>query len=327
MTCRPDQLFGAWSIEPGRFAAMVTAAKRLEPQPVSATSPTAPGRPAYELTDDGVAVIDLSGPLTKYETSFQSFFGGTSTVRARATLRDAARDPRVHAILLRIDSPGGTVAGTSDLAEAIKAADARKPVHAYIEDLGASAAYWLASQARRVSANTSAEVGSIGVFAVLEDTSGAYAKEGVKVHVVKAGAFKGLGVPGTAITDAQLSEVQRQVDAIGDIFVTAIASGRQLPLKRVKELADGRVHIAQAAKDLGLIDEVGTLESAVAHAASGETKRAHKEAIVTAEDQILQLAEQYAAAGKAKNKGLAIRQVLRDHRDLAQAYYRESRTG
>jgi signal peptide peptidase SppA len=189
---------------------------------------------------------------------------GTSTVQTRADIRAAVNDDRVRGILLHVDSPGGTVAGTDDLADDISAANKRKPVHAYIEDLGASAAYYLASQAGRVSINKSGEVGSIGVYGVVFDMTERAERLGITVHVIKAGQYKAAGYPGTPITDEQLAEWQTLVDADYDMFVRAVARGRQVGVKVVREWADGRTFKSKTAVDMGLVDSVQTVDAAIA---------------------------------------------------------------
>jgi len=118
--CRPDKLFGLWAIEEVRFRRMVELARsadlaqlRAESRAAAATASS----PRYELLPDGIAVIDIAGPMTKYPTTFQALLGGTSTLRAREALRAASRSDVVSGIMLRIDSPGGTTAGLGELAE------------------------------------------------------------------------------------------------------------------------------------------------------------------------------------------------------------------
>jgi ClpP class serine protease len=123
--------------------------------------PPEPPRKPYRMTEAGTAVLGLTGPMTKAP---QSWGSGTSTVSLRRRLRQAASDPDVKSIALVVDSPGGQVSGTFDLAKDIAAARDRKRVVAYIEDLGASAAYAVASQADAVYANENALVGSIGTY-------------------------------------------------------------------------------------------------------------------------------------------------------------------
>lgn len=216
-------------------------------------------RPLYE-DRDGVAVVELFGTMTKYGSSLSGAPGSQDLAGAIGEL--AGRDD-VRAIVLRIDSPGGTVAGTGDLADAVHAAAQRKEVVAVIEDLAASAAYWVASQATSVVANPSAYVGSIGAYTVLRDWSGADAARGVRTHVVRSGRYKGVGEPGAPIDTDDLADVQRVVDAAHGLFVAAVARGRGTRLSgdQLEDLADGRVWIAGEAVGLGLIDQVGTFET------------------------------------------------------------------
>lgn len=214
----------------------------------------------YRVTDAGTALIDIDGPMMK---GF-SKFGGASSVFTRRALRMAAADGDAKNILLTIDSPGGHVAGTQSLADEVRAARAIKPVHAQIDDLGASAAYWVASQAESISANRTARIGSIGVVAVVYDESKKFSAEGVKVHVVATGPYKGSFAEGTEVTPDQLAELQREVDALNAHFLAAVRDGRGMKPSEVKALADGRVHIAKDAKDLGLIDHVRSADETMA---------------------------------------------------------------
>ena len=217
--------------------------------------------PGFELLAGGVALIEIIGTITKYGSSLSANPG---TLRLRKAVRAAVADRSVSAIVLKIDSPGGNVAGTDDLAREIAAAVTVKTVVAYIEDMGASGAYWLASQATRVVANATAKIGAIGVYGVLYDYSAKAEREGIAVHVIKTGEFKGVGVPGTVITKEQLAEAQRTVTSLNAVFMEAVAAGRQLSAKTVASLADGRVHIGADAAALGLIDAVETLEETLA---------------------------------------------------------------
>lgn len=259
-----DEYFGVWSILEAPFRAAVDqlratglAAHLRSPEAQAAQAAAASGS-SYGLVESGVAVIELNGPLMKHVSSMD---GGSSTVLARRKIRAAARDERVTGILLKIDSPGGTVAGTKDLADEVAEAGKSKPVWTYFEDLGASAAYWVGCQAEKCFAGPTAIVGSIGTFMVVYDFSEWAKAEGVKVHVIRAGEFKGAGTPGTEITDAQLAEWQRVVGELNDHFLKAVGTGRKLTATQVRELADGRVHVGAAAKSLGLIDGVQSFET------------------------------------------------------------------
>lgn len=256
-----EQYFGLWAIQEEPFRAAVAkvegidltvhvAQQRARPDPSR-------GYQDYSIVRDNVALIELNGPLMKYSSSLS---GGTSTVAVRRQIRNAVEDEQVASILMVVDSPGGTVAGTFDLVDEVAKAAKRKPLWAYIEDLGASAAYAVASQARAVYANRTAIVGSIGTFMVIEDQSARAEKLGIKVHVIRAGQFKGAGTPGTKISDEQLAEWQRLVNEYNQFFISALAEGRRMAVARAQGLADGRVHIGESARKLGLIDGVRTLD-------------------------------------------------------------------
>jgi signal peptide peptidase SppA len=231
------------------------------------------GQMSFEERDEdaaSIAVVSISGTMTKHGSSID---GGASTIAIRKAIRSAARDSTIDGIMINIDSPGGTVAGTQELADEITKAKAAKPVFSFIEDAAASAAFWVASQSTKIFANESALVGSIGVFAVLTDSSGMAKQDGVEVHVVRAGEFKGMGTPGTEITEAHIEESQRIVNQINDQFLQSVSDGRGMAFNKVKELADGRVHIAKDSVKLNLIDKVGTFETAMAELAKATTTR------------------------------------------------------
>ncbi len=231
---------------------------------------------ALSKTEDGIATIEIVGTMTKFGSSFSSTPG---SVALRKEIREVTANDAVRGIFLLIDSPGGSVAGTADLAQEVARARAMKPVTAFVQDLGASAAFWVASQATRVVANDSALVGSIGAFTVLSDFSKMFEEAGVKVRVIRSGEFKGAGVPGTEITDAQLAEFQRVIDSLGDLFVAAVAKGRGMGIKMASKLADGRIHVASAALSLKLIDAVETFDEAMAALIAEADKRDHAPAI------------------------------------------------
>jgi len=250
------QHFGPWMIQTAWLSRAVAAVRDGTFQ--AARARASDDEVDYAV-DDGIARIRILGQITKGESSF----GGASSIRIRRALRGAVADKDVSGILLVIDSPGGTVAGTPELAAEVVKANALKPVHAYIEDLGASAAYWAASQARYVSANATAFVGSIGTVAFIEDSTGAFEKEGIVVHVVSTGAYKGLGMPGTPVTQEHLDYLQEQVDDLNKFFLKGVASGRGMKLGDVRDLADGRDWVASKAQAMGLIDSVQTYDEAV----------------------------------------------------------------
>ena len=257
--------FGVWAIHEETFRGLVSRAnsidlfKHVKQQEEERADVVLDSD--FLVTDDGIAVIDIMGVLMKRQTSLAA---GTSTIMARRQIRNAVENPNVKGIFLHLDSPGGQAAGTQELADAVKNATQWKPVTAFIDDLGASAAYWVASQATSVYANATGLVGAIGTFTTIEDTSEMADKLGVKVHVIKAGEFKGAGSPGTPVTEEQLGELQRIVTTLNGFFVQGIANGRGMSLEQAERVADGRVHVGREAKKLGLIDGVKTYQAAIA---------------------------------------------------------------
>lgn len=259
-TSEMDRLVGAW--HDGGGPALRAAIQMRYPQPghtpLWGTQVTAAVRErrTYELQDH-TAMIPLAGPMTKGDSKF----GGTSTVRTRHMLRQAVRDPEVHHIVLQVYSPGGHVDGVQDLADEVFRIRGQKPIVAHIEDLGASAAYWVASQADRITANGTAEVGSIGTMAILEDSSKRLERLGITVHVIATGPYKGLGVEGAPVSAEALGYVRQRVEAINAHFLQSIQRGRGLTADGMALVSDGRVHHAAPAARLGLLDAVQDLET------------------------------------------------------------------
>jgi signal peptide peptidase SppA len=254
---------GIWAIEPLYFQSMV-AEYRAGRLPVRSTLPsvetaeTSRRRP-YDV-ESGVAVIPILGPMSK---GGSPKFDEVSTRRTQYVLRQAARDEAVRGILLHIDSPGGHVAGVQELADELYAIRSHKPTWAHIDDLGASAAYWVGSQTARITANATAEIGSIGTMAVLEDRSKRFERLGITVHVLATGPYKGLGVEGAPLTAEALAYMRSRVEAINRHFLRSIERGRGLAAVQVAQLADGRVHMAADARRLGLIDHVQGLSATI----------------------------------------------------------------
>lgn len=277
-----DQYFGLWAVEPVRFNAMTErlgamdlAAHVAEGSPLVAGPVIEGGIEAetdweggYTIINGDIALLDVRGVMTKSGSSLSPY---GSTVIARRRLANALRNDKVVSIVLRIDSPGGSVAGTDDLANDVR--HSPKPITAYIEDLGASAAYWIASQAHRVVANRTAQIGSIGVFMVVDDYSKNFEKRGIRTHVIRAGEFKGAGWRGTEITEAQRENWQQSVDEVYMQFIGAIEDGRGLSHQAAVALGDGRLHGPEEAKKLGLVDAIGTLTEILPQAKDAKETR------------------------------------------------------
>jgi signal peptide peptidase SppA len=264
---RIDEYFGVWAMHEPTFRAIVdrcngihlTTHVHSEHAREAVASQTGI---EYPVTKDGIAVIAIRGPMMKQVSSMS---GGTSTVRIRQQLRAALNDPEVAGAMLVLDTPGGTVSGNADLAREVQRFAEAKPIYAYTEDLTASAGVSVASMAtKRFANNASALYGSMGVYSVLTDSSQMAEKVGVKVHVIRAGEHKGAGTPGTEITPEQLAEAQRIIDQLNAQYLGLIAEGLGRSLDSVQVLADGRIHSAQDAVGMGLLDGIQPYDATMA---------------------------------------------------------------
>ncbi len=267
-----DQYLGLWAIDEAAGMQIYDRVLRMNlaahcEEQIAAGRDVAAATIAPESRDElTISVIDIRGTMTKRGSSLSS---AGSTVRLRREVRQAAADPNIDGIMLRIDSPGGTVAGTADLAAEVAAANKKKPVYAFAEDTTASAAYWVASQAAKVYANNrTAKIGSIGTLLVLYDFSGAAEKEGIRPVVVKTGELKGVGVPGAPVTADQETYLQQLVDETQTEFSAEVATGRNLSADKVAAVATGRVYSAVEAQSLGLIDGIASFDATLGLLAS-----------------------------------------------------------
>ncbi len=180
---------------------------------------------------DGVGIIRLHGPIIRQPDLISSLlFGATDTEQVMEAITEASARDDVRALLLDVDSPGGTVNGTPELAQAVADATRTKPVYAFSAGQMCSAAYWVASQCDAIYATPSARVGSIGVILPLLDSSEALKNQGLKVEVFAAGKFKSAGMPGVSLTDEQRTLIQSDIEEIAADFKAAVlARGRRIP--------------------------------------------------------------------------------------------------
>lgn len=265
-----------WAIQPEHLIRIDALA--TEHMKASAGNPQAAaqrfGQPAMPgpVVSDGVAVIDITGPMTKGYSWITALMGGTSMQQAGDLIEQAATDPTVKGILLRIDSPGGSVDGTEGLARVIREAAAQKQVLALAGGTIASAAYWVGSAASAVyleSGTTAA--GSIGVVSKHVDISGLEARVGIKTTEITSGKFKRIASMHEPLSDAGRSSIQAQLDHIYGLFVHAVAAHRGASVQTVLDrMADGRVFIGQQAIDAGLADGFATSSALMARLRAGQ---------------------------------------------------------
>lgn len=177
----------------------------------------------------------------------------------RANVRRALADPSVRTIDLVIDSPGGSVLGLPETADAIHAANKVKPVRAFVSGIAASAAYWLASQAGSITLTPSGEVGSVGVLDLHADITKALENAGVKLTAVTAGEHKVERAPFTPLSDDAKAHMQAGVNAWHTDFLSAIRRGRGARVSANSNFGGGRMLSAREALSHGLVDFVSSL--------------------------------------------------------------------
>jgi len=247
---------------------------------------------SFEIRD-GVAILPVYGLLDKRMNMFMRYSGGTSTELLARDFQKALGDPQVQAILLDVDSPGGAVDGTKELADLIIAAREQKPVVAYANGLMASAAYWIGSAAQAVIAPATAEIGSIGVALMHYDYSAADEKEGVKRTVITGGKYKRIASDEKPLSKEGREYLQVMVDDYYGLFVEAVSRQRAVEPEIVQErMADGRIFVGKKALKAGLIDQIGNFNDALAlaRAKGGDMlKTATKEKLQAENPELMQV--------------------------------------
>lgn len=221
------------------------------------------GAGASQQAGSVIAVINVAGIIDQHASNVDDISGpgGTSTERVGRSFDAAIADPAVKAVVLNIDSPGGSVFGVQALGDKIRAGRDKKPVVAQVNSMAASAAYWLAAQAGEIVVTPGGQVGSIGVYSMHQDVSGAMEQAGVKFSFVSAGKYKVEGNPYEPLATEARSAVQRVVDSYYADFLGAVAKGRGVKVSDVRNgFGEGRMVRENDAVGLGMADSVATLE-------------------------------------------------------------------
>jgi signal peptide peptidase SppA len=255
-----------WAILP---AALTGFVEKLQAGEATAALPRDIGR-----RTGAIAVLPVMGILRQRPSGIEEMLGfslGTTYEGLAARLRRTVADPEIKAIVLDIDSPGGTAAGMQEVADELFALRGQKPIVAVANTLAASAAYWIASQADELIVSPSATVGSIGVITMHADMTGMAEQDGVKVTLFSAGKFKTLGHPFEPMTDEQAALVQAEIDTVYAMFANAVARGRGVPAAGVKAgFGQGWVVGAKEAVKLGMADRVATMRETLVRLGASE---------------------------------------------------------
>ncbi len=220
------------------------------------------------LTGSGsakVLLLELSGLISSQDRG--ALISNPNMVAdVKEVLTVAEEDSDIKAVVVRINSPGGTVTASDVLHHEIRAFKKKRgiPIIASIMDLGTSGGYYVASAADKIVAHPSSVTGSIGVIMLTVNASGLLEKIGLEAEAVTSGPKKDMGSPFRPMTEDERAIFQDVINEFYDQFLTVVQDGRpQLSRERVRALADGRIYSGQQAKELGLVDEVGYLDDAI----------------------------------------------------------------
>lgn len=237
------------------------------------------GAEGVQIREGGVAVISVTGPIFRYADFFTEFSGGATVSSLARDFTSAKNDPNVTAIVLNIDSPGGEVAGINEFSQMIFDARGKKPIVAYVDGLGASAAYWIASATDEIVADATALLGSIGVVAAVPNPAAKTARD---IEFVSSQSPKKRPDPNTESGKAQIQEL---VDSLADVFVSTMARNRGVSEEKVlADFGQGAVLVGQKAVGAGLADRLGSFEELVAELASAKWRNKRKK--MTADEEI-----------------------------------------
>ncbi len=214
------------------------------------------------LSQSNVAVIEIRGTLT--EDGFDPFGSETASAQEIVSLiEEADESPLIKAIVLDINSPGGSAVASDEIAQAVK--QTTKPTVAFIHEIGTSGAYWVASAADTIIANRMSLTGSIGVLGSYLEFSRLLDEYGVTYQRFVSGKYKDIGTPYKQPTKEEQELFQSKLDALHDVFIDEIAENRQLTRTQVRAIATGEFFLGEEALNLGLVDVLGNKQALDEH--------------------------------------------------------------
>jgi protease-4 len=204
------------------------------------------------FSETGIALVKIEGVIAD----------SREVVEELKKYRD---DPSIKAILLRIDSPGGGVVPSQEIYGEVKKIrkDGRKKVVTSMGNVAASGGYYIASASDRIMANPGTLTGSIGVIMELANVEGLLKKIGVETLTIKSGRHKDIGSPFRAMQPEEREFLEKLLKDVHEQFIQAVSEGRGLPREKVREVADGRIFSGRQAKEMNLVDDLGSLQDAI----------------------------------------------------------------
>lgn len=222
------------------------------------------GRTSYSL-GDSIYEIRLEGVISAEKYSGLLMEETVTPEEIISQLDEAESNPDVKAILIRVNSPGGSAAASQEIYEELKKVE--KPVVVSVSETCASGAYYISAAADSIIANRSSSVGSIGVIMQIPNFEGLFEQLGIEYVTIKQGEFKDVGSPDRPITEEETRMLEAQLKEIYEQFISDVADSRGMEISEVRELATGWVYLGTEALDLGLIDQIGNYKDAIEAAA------------------------------------------------------------
>lgn len=224
-----------------------------------------PMLPHSPFKEERISIIKLDGIISDSQGS--SFFKDiTSSNNVLELITKATKDPTIKAIVLRVNSPGGTVAASQELYKAVIKARKKKPVVITMGDVAASGGYYISSAADAIFANPGTLTGSIGVITSYLNFYDLLNKIGVKGITIKSGEYKDIGNPTRPLTNEERKILQTLLDDTYNQFLQDVAKGRNMPKEKIANLAKGLIYTGSQAKKIGLVDYLGDYYKAIKHA-------------------------------------------------------------
>ncbi len=261
----PEDALAAGLVDELAYEDEVLARDAEEQQPISGQDYAKVSLRSVGLnTGPKIAVIYVTGVINTGRSGYSSTQGsvvGSDTVIEN--LREARNDPTVRAIVLRIDSPGGSAIAADVIWREVVLTRANTPVIASMSDVAASGGYYIAMPAQAIVAQPATLTGSIGVVAGKFVVGEAFSKLGANIESVSQGRFAEINSPVRAFSSAERAKVQVQLDAVYETFVRKAAEGRAMTRERIHAVAQGRVWTGRQGQQMGLVDELGSLDHAV----------------------------------------------------------------
>jgi len=266
------------------------------------------------------AVVPVYGIIAKRASMVNDISQpeGTSIEQIRKDFDAAMADPKVSRVLMDIDSPGGSVDGVAEMANYIFRARGKKEIVAYANGLMASAAYWLGAAADKVISAPSAEVGSIGVYTVVNDYSVWNHNKGIKTEVIRAGKHKAAGHPGQPLSEDDRAVIKEQINDYYDMFTGAVSQFRAMSMEKTLKAATGRTFLGKRLVELGLVDGLDELDNLL-----GSSGASGKKAAAGSGD--VGINENNKTIEEGKDMKLTAEQIKSEHPESAAALIKEGR--